>query len=121
MSLLVAHTGQQIEVSLRRECVLGRASGDRHPDIDLSDYNAIEMGVSRRHVRIVRQFGTAQVEDLGSLNGTFLNGERLLPHQSRVLRHEDELRLGRLVLRVSFERAAPAEHTSPNEADPGAV
>lgn len=119
--LRVAHTGQHFEVSLRRECVLGRASADRRPDIDLTGYDAVEMGVSRRHVRISRQFGTALIEDLGSLNGTFLNGERLLPHQSRVLRHDDELQLGRLVLRVSFERAAPAEHKRADQADQGPV
>lgn len=117
--LRVAHTDQQIELSLRRECVLGRASADRRPDIDLSDCGAVEMGVSRRHVRMTRQFGTALIEDLGSLNGTFLNGERLLPHQTRVMRHGDELRLGRLVLHISFERAAPAEQKSPDKVDPG--
>lgn len=119
--LRVAHTGQQIELSLRRECVLGRASADRRPDVDLTDYDAVEMGISRRHARITRQFGTVLIEDLGSLNGTFLNGERLLPHQPRVLRHEDQVRLGRMVLRISFKRASTPDQKPPNLPGPGVV
>jgi predicted component of type VI protein secretion system len=42
------------------------------------------------------------VTDLGSANSTFLNGQRLMPHEPRVLRDNDEVRLGRLVFRVNF-------------------
>ena len=36
-------------------------------------------------------------------NGTFLNGERLSPHQARILRDDDEVHLGRLVFRVRLQ------------------
>ena len=42
------------------------------------------------------------VADLGSANGSYINGQRMMPKEVRVLRHGDELRLGKLVLLASF-------------------
>jgi pSer/pThr/pTyr-binding forkhead associated (FHA) protein len=39
------------------------------------------------------------------VNGTYLNGQKLVPYQQRVLRNQDDLRLGRLVLRISYMSA----------------
>ncbi len=94
-----------LEVAFGDELVLGRAVDDVVPEVDLSAYNAQHLGVSRRHAKLTRESATVMVQDLGSVNGTFLNGQKLLPYQPRVLRNEDELILGRLVLRVSFTRA----------------
>jgi len=47
-----------------------------------------------------------QAFDLGSANGSFLNGQRLYPNEKRIVRDSDELRLGRLVMRVRFARPA---------------
>jgi hypothetical protein len=90
------------------ECIIGRAVEDVAPDIDLTPHNAVELGVSRRHIKLTRQIATIMVQDLGSINGTFLNGQKLLPYQPRVLRNEDELRLGHMTLRISFMRAPRA-------------
>jgi len=88
------------------ELLVGRT--DPHtgaaPDINLEPYGAADKGVSRRHAMIVRRETALNVIDLGTPNGTFLNGQRLVPHQPRVLRDGDELRLGHLILRVSFAR-----------------
>jgi pSer/pThr/pTyr-binding forkhead associated (FHA) protein len=54
-------------------------------------------GVSRKHARIVRQGLDVTIEDLGSSNGTFVNGERLAA--PRVLRDRDLLRLGSVEIR----------------------
>jgi len=85
--------------------VIGRRSavpGETGPDIDLNPFSAHEMGVSRRHVRISRVNNWPYVTDLGSSNGTFLNGRALVPNAQRVLRNGDELQLGRLKVRVKF-------------------
>ena len=75
------------------------------PAIDLTPYNAVEQGVSRRHAAIVRKDGgSLQIVDQGTPNGTFLNGQRLIANQPRILRDGDELRLGKLVLSVKFMR-----------------
>jgi hypothetical protein len=74
-------------------------------DVDLSPCAGLERGVSRQHARIVQQQGVLSVVDLGSANGTFLNGAHLIPDQPRVLRHGDQLRLSHLVMTVMLKRA----------------
>jgi len=59
------------------------------------------MGVSRRHAKIVQREGKMYVEDVGSANGTFLNGQRLTPYLPYPLPREAELQLGRLRLHIT--------------------
>jgi len=88
------------------EFIIGRsASGSAMaPDIDLEKKGGTDMGVSRLHlsIRYDTEHQAVLVSDLGSSNGSFLNGQRLLAKEIRVLRHGDELRLGKLVMIVSF-------------------
>lgn len=87
------------------ELVIGRSGGNHMPpDIDLADANAAQMGVSRLHLALKYEASdnTIQIYDLGSANGTFINGQRLHPRELRVLRNGDELRLGRLLLQVTY-------------------
>lgn len=85
--------------------VLGRndSSGSVAPDIDLTPYGALEKGVSRTHAAIERSEDTLTLLDLGSSNGTFLNGQKLIPDQPRVLRDGDEIRLGKLIAHIYFK------------------
>lgn len=89
------------------EIGIGRRDPDTgvRPTLDLEPFGAIEKGVSRRHAVIIRRdTGSLQIVDRGSPNGTFLNGQRLVPHQPRILRDGDELRIGMMTLSVRFER-----------------
>jgi pSer/pThr/pTyr-binding forkhead associated (FHA) protein len=43
------------------------------------------------------------VEDLGSTNGTLLNGERLSPYIPEILKDGDQLQLGKLLIEVCLE------------------
>jgi pSer/pThr/pTyr-binding forkhead associated (FHA) protein len=43
---------------------------------------------------------------MNSANGTFVNGQRLHPQEVRVLRHGDELRLGRMVFQTLFHQSS---------------
>ena len=88
-----------------RQIVLGRndAINTKQPDLDLSPYGGLEKGVSRIHATIHRSEDTLTLIDLGSSNGTHLNGQRLAPEQPRVLRDGDEIRLGELVAHVYFK------------------
>jgi predicted component of type VI protein secretion system len=60
--------------------------------------------VSRQHARITRTPGGYVVEDMGSTNGTFVNGERITA--PRVLRDSDLVGLSEKVT-LSFESVVP--------------
>ncbi len=91
---------------VEHEMIIGRSTTGNAmaPDIDLDKKQGADLGVSRLHlsIRYDQEHQAVLVSDLGSANGTFLNGQRLLAKEIRVLRHGDELRLGKLVLVVSF-------------------
>jgi len=63
-----------------------------------SDLQLMDQGVSRRHADVHVADGHASVYDLGSTNGTSVNGH---PVQSQQLQHGDVIRVGhtRLVFR----------------------
>ena len=73
------------------------------PDIDLAAFNAEELGVSRLHAVLKRHENTVSISDLNSKNNTYINGQRLHPNEVRALRDGDEIRLGRLAMKVSFK------------------
>lgn len=106
-------TGRVYEAQPQRsdhELVIGRGTAGSAvlPDIDLADQEGDSVGVSRLHLalRYDARYHTVSVFDMGSANGTYINGQRLHAHEARVLRDGDELRLGRLVLSVSFHHPA---------------
>jgi pSer/pThr/pTyr-binding forkhead associated (FHA) protein len=57
--------------------------------------------VSRLHCQISAAGGTLHVKDLGSTNGTFVNGRRI---RSADLQDGDRLAVGRMELKVSHQR-----------------
>ena len=60
--------------------------------------------VSRLHCQISAAGGTLHVKDLGSTNGTFVNGRRI---RSAELKDGDRLAVGRIELKVSRHRKSP--------------
>lgn len=87
------------------ELVLGRSdpkTGDK-PEVDLTDYGAMNKGVSRKHAVIQRKDGSLYIIDQKSANGTYLNGQKLFEYQERVLRDSDDVRLGHLTIRITLE------------------
>ncbi len=85
-----------------REIALGRgmAGAQVRTYLDLSSYGAFDKGVSRMHARIKRSTSGFQIEDLGSANGTFINGHSLSPMEVLFLKNGDEVRLGDLRMHV---------------------
>ncbi len=111
---------EPIMVRPRQELVFGRrdpATGAM-PDIDLTPYAGYRMGVSRRHAAIrTAEENYLDVWDLGSSNGTFLNGQRLNAHRPYRLRDGDRLRLGQMVIRVFFQPPAQTARPETQEAE----
>ena len=64
----------------------------RHPD---SDIFLDDITVSRRHVELQRKQGEFWVQDVGSLNGTYLNRERI---ELAIVHSGDEVQIGRFKL-----------------------
>ncbi len=102
---LVIEGGSSIELPLSKEIILGRLDPNRaiFPDIDLSREGGIDKGVSRRHARISQREGQVFIEDMNSLNGTFLNATRLVPELPYPLRDGDQVQLGKLILTVHLK------------------
>ena len=104
-SLHLLDTGQVLPLSTRNEFTMGRISEGQPimPDIDLSPYQAYAAGVSRLHAVIKRDGGRIIFIDLGSANGTYINGKRLIPNVEQTLNHGDIVALGKLKLQVLFK------------------
>ena len=85
-AVLIVRAGPQ--AGERFELGAGTTLLGRHPD---SDIMLDDITVSRRHVAIERTPEGYVVRDEGSLNGTYINQERV---DRSVLRHGDELQIG---------------------------
>ena len=84
----------------KNEYLIGRedpVSGS-FPDVDLVPYGGEEGGVSRRHAQILRRGVQFSIEDLNSVNYTFVNRQKVAPGTPHPLNDGDEIRLGRVVL-----------------------
>jgi pSer/pThr/pTyr-binding forkhead associated (FHA) protein len=90
----------------RRPAILGRHAfaATLTPGllVDLAHLGAEKHGVSRLHCQLRRQGAHLILTDLGSTNGTYLNGERISPHMPHRLSEGDRLVLGTLHLAVFF-------------------
>jgi pSer/pThr/pTyr-binding forkhead associated (FHA) protein len=96
--------GKPMSVPTNEVIIIGRgkATSNMQTNINLDSYHAQQKGVSRRHIQLLRRDTLIFVNDLGSTNGTWLNGQRLPPYTDRLLRSGDELRLGTLIIRIKF-------------------
>jgi hypothetical protein len=103
--LQVDNEPNPIMIQVRHEAILGRVS-DQTGDttyINLTPYGAEDLGVSRRHCRLLRDNKAVYLMDLNSTNGTRLNGEPLPTSVEKRLRDGDEVTLGKLRLFVFFK------------------
>jgi len=101
-SLHLLDTGQVLPLTGRNEFTLGRISEGQPimPDVDLSPYQAYASGVSRLHAVVKRDGPRVILMDLGSANGTYINGKRLTTNVEQVLNHGDIVALGKLKIQV---------------------
>ncbi|MFM9966516.1 MAG: SpoIIE family protein phosphatase [Planctomycetaceae bacterium] len=95
--LVVLQGGKAVSHNIGEgETVLGR-----HPACTIQlDSNT----VSRRHAQVTKVNGEYFVEDLGSGNGTFVNGKQIAGKAQLV--HDDRIKLGPILLRFQSEGSA---------------
>lgn len=121
----VEGTAEPILLKPGPEVILGRRdpTTGAMPDVDLTQFAGYRMGVSRRHAALRPGEGRRlDLWDLGSSNGTFLNGTRLGAHRPYRLRDGDEIRLGQMLMRLYFHLPQtvdavhePTDMTKPNK------
>ena len=95
VAVLIVRSGPQ--AGDRFALSTGETRLGRHPD---SEIMLDDITVSRRHAAIEQTTEGYVVTDAGSLNGTYVNQERI---ERAVLHHGDELQVGKFRL-VLFER-----------------
>ena len=103
--------GKRVEVT--RELVLGRED----VDVLIEDPE-----VSRRHAGVRPGEKGLMIDDLGSSNGTFVNGLRV--RETAPLQDGDVIRIGRVALRIEIPPPPPAPPPAPPTVvarDPGAT
>ena len=102
------YQGGEFPLRPNREIVIGRSS-----DLDMV---LVEDMVSRKHAKIVTDGRTVSIQDLGSTNGTFVNGEKV---RSMQLKDGDRILVGTSIIKLvagSGEVRAPAASLSEIEA-----
>jgi FHA domain len=102
---LVVVRGQRMDVQYPLypgKNYLGRTD-DKPVDIDLDDQEAPDrIWTSRQHAVVTFENGKLAIEDLNSLNGTFVNRARVHPGQVRELHENDVIQVGTVHLKVLF-------------------
>lgn len=91
-----------MKVDLIDEITVGRRDPNvaQIPELDLSSHAAYQLGISRRHALIRRVGDRLEIFDLGSKNGTKVNGKPVSPDQPVKLSNGDEISIGRMTLRL---------------------
>jgi len=99
--LIVEADNQEFDLSGKDNVMVGRedAVSNIFPDVDLTPHGGEEGGVSRLHARIFVENGQYMLEDEDSTNFTFLNRQRLTGKTPTPLNDNDEIKLGRVLLR----------------------
>lgn len=77
--------------------------GGAFPEIDLTNDDP-EAKISRKHARILKKGDKYYIEDVGSLNGTYINrGARLVPGEPQEIKNNDEIIMGKTFFKFIIE------------------
>ena len=92
--LIVTETGKREEkdFNLSMQALIGR--------VPESDVPLAGSGVSREHAKIIREDEQFYLLDLGSSNGTLLNGMALKPHEKNLLKSSDRITIDKYHLKL---------------------
>ncbi len=106
VTLHLVESGNDLPLAGRVEYTLGRVAEGQPilPDVDLSIYDAYSKGVSRLHSSMKVNNQRVTVIDLGSSNGTRVNGQKIAPNVDYPLNNGDIISLGKLKIQVLIRR-----------------
>ncbi len=95
------YQGGEFPLEVDKEILIGRGS-----DLDMV---LVEDMVSRRHARITTHDGDFMIEDMGSTNGTFVNGEKITTAK---LKEGDRVLVGTSIIKLVAHDDEPTEEVS---------
>lgn len=98
-------TGRSFFFGRNAETTIGRTDPVTGilPDIDLTPVD-VDRSVSRRHAKILKRAGRFSIlEEVGTINGTFVNEQRIPTGQPIPLKNGDQLRVGLINMRVALD------------------
>ncbi len=103
--LRIGFEKREVELLLDKVISLGRIdpTSNIFPEVDLTYEGELAQSVSRRHASITKQKGLVFIEDLASINGTFINGKRLIPFVPELVYDGDMIQLGKLLIEVKIK------------------
>lgn len=106
--IVVQSEEDKIAIPLGDKIYIGRdiVDGVFKSYIDMSAYGALRFGMSRIHAMLETSSGHFQLMDLGSTNGSTIDGERMEPFRSYPLRDNAEVILGQFPILVQYYKPA---------------
>ncbi len=106
VALHLVESGQIMNLSGQTEYTIGRAAEGQFilPDVDLSNYQAYAQGVSRLHAALKINNQRVYITDLGSSNGTRVNGQKIVANVDFPLNHGDVIALGKFKIQVLLRK-----------------
>ena len=99
------YQGGEFPLRPNREIIIGRSS-----DLDMV---LVEDMVSRKHAKITTDEHVVTIQDLGSTNGTFVNGEKV---RKADLKDGDRILIGTSIIKIVFVDGDVTGHLTENEA-----
>ncbi len=107
VSFYIVRLAKAVVVRTDNEFFIGRDVGEDiwKPMVDLSDMDGYSMGVSRRHAMVRPVERGYEIIDLFSTNGTWMDGQRLIPNISYTLAPGAQLRVGQELMLVIYRSA----------------
>lgn len=105
LTIIIPSCRQRLILPLRENIQVGRADeeGDFYPDLDLTEYNGGQKGISRHHAVFEASESGVVLIDLDSTNGTYLNNFRLPGKRPYLVKDGDEIRFGELLVHIFVE------------------
>ncbi|HEY7372673.1 MAG TPA: DUF4388 domain-containing protein [Polyangia bacterium] len=99
------YQGGEFPLRPNREIIIGRSS-----DLDMV---LVEDMVSRKHAKITTDDQVVTIQDLGSTNGTFVNGEKV---RKADLKDGDRILIGTSIIKIVFVDGENTSHLTETEA-----
>lgn len=102
IQLHLIESGQVLNLTGQTEYSIGRVSEGQPilPDVDLSPFEAYTQGVSRLHASLKVNNNRLFITDLGSSNGTRVNGQKIVPNVDFPVNHGDVVAFGKFKIQI---------------------